>query len=55
MNLMHHKAKIPFTVVQEARHQRQRFGRSYSAISIMFGVSQWTIRDWVDYRTRVTG
>ena len=36
---MHHKAKISFKTVQEARHQRQRFGRSYSAIAIMFGVS----------------
>ena len=50
---MHHKAKIPFTVVQAARHQRQRFGRPYSVIARMFGVSKWTIRDWVDYRTRV--
>lgn len=52
--MMHHKAKISFRIVQEARHQRQRFGKTYSAISIMFGVSQWTIRDWVDYRTRTT-
>jgi transposase len=51
---MHHKAKIPFLVVQEARHQRQRFGKPYSVIAQMFQVSKWTIRDWVDYRTRVT-
>ena len=52
--MMHHKAKISFKIVQEARHQRQRYGRSYSVIASMFGVSQWTVRDWVDYRTRVT-
>ena len=51
---MHHKAKISFTIVQEARHQRQRFGKPYSAIAQMFQVSKWTIRDWVDYRTRIT-
>jgi hypothetical protein len=51
--MMHHKAKVPFKIVQEARRQRQRFGKAYSVIAAMFGVSQWTIRDWVDYRTRI--
>jgi DNA-binding transcriptional regulator YiaG len=52
-NMMHHKAKIPFTVVQEARHQRQRFGKSYSIIAAFFNVSMWTVRDWCEYKTRI--
>ena len=52
--MMHHKAKIPFSIVQAARHQRQRFGRAYSVIAAFYDVSMWTVRDWCEYRTRIT-
>ena len=44
---------VPFSVVQEDRHQRQRFGRAYSVIAAFYDVSMWTVRDWCEYRTRV--
>jgi DNA-binding transcriptional regulator YiaG len=51
---MHHKAKIPFSIVLAARHQRDHFGSSYSVIAAFYNVSMWTVRDWCEYRTRVT-
>jgi len=51
---MHHKAKIPFSIVQAARHQRQRFGRSYAQIGAFYDVSMWTVRSWCEYQTRIT-
>jgi len=51
---MHHKAKIPFCIVREARFQRQFFGRSYAQIGAFYDVSMWTVRDWCEYKTRIT-
>ena len=51
---LHHKATIPFAIVQEVRQQRQRFGRPYAVIGAFYDISPWTIRDWCEYRTRVS-
>ena len=51
---LHYKATIPFAIVQEVRQQRQRFGRPYAVIGAFYDISPWTIRDWCEYRTRVS-
>jgi len=50
---MHHRAKMPFHVVQECRQLRERKGWPFSLIAKQYGVSQWVVRDWVEYRTRI--
>jgi len=45
---------IPFSVVQECRYQREQFGRPYSVIAAFYDISMWTVRDWCEYRTRLT-
>ena len=54
LKTMHHKAKIPFAIVKEARQQRQLFGRPYFVIGAFYDVSPWTVRDWCEYKTRVS-
>ena len=54
LKTMHHKAKIPFAIVKEARQQRQLFGRPYFVIGAFYDVSPWTVRDWCGYKTRVS-
>ena len=51
--IAHHKAKTPAHIIAEARHLRERHGYTYRELAEVFGVSKWTIRDWVDLRTRV--
>jgi len=51
---MHHKAKISFSIVQECRHQRERFGKPYAVLAAFYDLSMWTIRDWCEYKTRVS-
>ena len=52
--MMHHKAKIPFKIVRECRYQREHFGRSHAVLGAFYDVSMWTVRDWCEYRTRIT-
>ena len=47
----HHRAKEPAAAVLEAKDRRAR-GESCRAIGESLGVSRWTVRDWVDGRTR---
>ncbi len=51
---LHHKATISFAIVKEVRQQRELFGRSYAVIGAFYDISPWTIRDWCEYRTRVS-
>lgn len=48
------RAKLTDAQVRNVRDARVRFGWSYSALGKFFGVSPWTVRDIVTYRTRVS-
>lgn len=48
----HGKATLTDAQVQEIRDIRESTGRSYPDIGRQFGVSGWTIRDIVTFRTR---
>ena len=45
---------VPFSVVQECRYQRERFGKSYAQLAAFYDLSMWSIRDWCEYKTRVS-
>ena len=53
----HHKAKLPDELVREIRQTYQHWkavgsDKGYKALADAFGISQWTARDLVTYRTR---
>ena len=53
----HHRAKLPDEKVREMRsiwHRWEQAGsdKGYGTIAALFGISQWTARDIVTYRTR---
>lgn len=48
----HQRAKLSDAQVRNVRDARKRFGWSYRVLGEFFGVSEWTVRDIVTYRTR---
>ena len=49
---LHHRAKLTDEQVKAMRYLRDAKGQSYRVIGREFGVSMWTVRDIVEYRTR---
>jgi hypothetical protein len=49
----HHRAKLPTDAVIDMRHRRQKLGQSFRQIAAVHNCSMWTVRDIVEYRTRV--
>ena len=52
-----HRAKLPDERVREIRQTYERWkavgsDKGYKALADAFGISQWTARDLVTYRTR---
>ena len=50
----HRKANHSDDFVAKIRKEHMAYirGRGYKELGIKYGISQWTIRDWVTYRTR---
>lgn len=48
----HHRAKLTDDQVREMRRQHEQNGVSRPKVAAMFGVSYWTARDILEYRTR---
>jgi hypothetical protein len=49
----HHRARHPNDVVERARELHEQHGLSYELIGMLLQISQWTVREWCAYRTRV--
>ena len=54
----HWMVKHPDSLVREVRrvwHEWKKAGsrKGYTEIAAAFGVSMWTAREWVNYRTRI--
>ena len=54
----HHNAKIPDHLVREIRSTWESWKKAgsdkgYQALAEAFGLSKWTLRDIVTYRTRI--
>jgi len=50
--MMHHRAKARAEIVRKVRAEHVAYITSYATLAKKYGVSAWTIRDWVTYRTR---
>jgi hypothetical protein len=50
---MHHKAKIAFSVVEQARDLKEFENMELKEIAEKLSVPYWTVVDWCLYRTRV--
>ena len=50
----HQHAKHPTETVQMIRTQRERKGTSYDKLAKQYNIPAPTIRDWCEYRTRVS-
>lgn len=51
IGLKHHNATLTFDQVKAIR-AAAKAGNGYGAIERLFGVSRWTVRDIVTFRTR---
>ena len=51
----HHRVKLPTSAVIDMRHKRERYGMTFRQIAKIYDCSMWTVRDIVEFRTRVSG
>jgi transposase len=50
----HPKAKHSDEQISQARHAYEVLGMRRKEIAAMIGCSYWTLREWLEYRTRKT-
>lgn len=49
----HHRAKLPTQAILDMRYRRQKLGQTFREIAKVHNCSMWTVRDIVEYRTRM--
>ena len=51
--IRHGKATVPDSVIKKIRNRFYDKGASIKKMAVEFKISEYTIRDWVSFKTRV--